>query len=365
MNEVEQAVTKQVLKVVVRDLQQVLSGGVVNLLGQNVSLLGLRNVRTIVDGTIASLPRDSKLLPALHQVAGFASLAIEGLAFAGPAIGTIGTPLTVQRIDLAGRTTPIASYAVAIAAVLSLMFVTLLLAAGMLALERSENAYPRLVRGLVRPEALLGEKIALAGISAALLSLLLSAIVSVFVPLQWDRFELWLLALIAAGLAFAAMGVAIGELWGRPTHLPWGIVFCGPTIASGPGGACVAGLEPRHGHRRVRRRGLSARRGVVRVPVPRRPAGAEQRVQRHGAGDGLAARPPARPRPAVRRAGPPGPAPLCRGLAVAQRLRVTLRNANTQTATTMKARIGSQVLTIPTALSATPATPTTAAPPPT
>lgn len=212
VDEVEQAVTKQVLKVVVRDLQQVLSGGVVNLLGQNVPLLGLRNVRTIVDGTIASLPRDSKLLPALHQVAGFASLAIEGLAFAGPAIGTVGTPLTVQRIDLAGRTTPIASYAVAIAAVVSLMFVTLLLAAGMLALERSENAYPRLVRGLVRPEALLGEKIALAGISAALLSLLLSAIVSIFVPLQWDRFELWLLALIAAGLAFAAMGVAIGGL---------------------------------------------------------------------------------------------------------------------------------------------------------
>ena len=89
---------------------------------------------------------------------------------------------------------------------------TVLLAAGMLALERSENAYPRLVRGLVRPEALLGEKIALAGISAALLSLLLSAIVSIFVPLQWDRFELWLLALIAAGLAFAAMGVAIGGL---------------------------------------------------------------------------------------------------------------------------------------------------------
>ena len=35
--------------------------------------------------------------------------------------------------------------------IVSLMFVTLLLAAGMLALERSENAYARLVRGLVLP----------------------------------------------------------------------------------------------------------------------------------------------------------------------------------------------------------------------
>ena len=212
VDQVQGAVTKQVLKVVVRDLQQVLSGGTVNLLGQNVPLLGLRNVRTIVDGTIASLPRNSKLLPALHQVVAFADLAIEGLAFAGPAIGTIGTPLTVQRIDLAGRTTPIASYAVAIAAVVSLMFVTLLLAAGMLAMERSENAYLRLIRGLVSPEVLLGEKITLAGSAAALLAVLLSAIVSIFVPLDWGRFELWVLALGVAGLAFAAMGVAIGGL---------------------------------------------------------------------------------------------------------------------------------------------------------
>lgn len=212
VDQVEQVVTKQVLKVAIHDLQHVISGGTVNLLGQNVPLLGLRNVRTIIDGTIASLPKGSKLVSALHQVVAFADIAIEGLAFAGPAIGTIGTPLTVQRIQLAGRTTPIATYAVAIAAVVSLMFVTLLLAAGLLALERSENAYLRLVRGLVRPEALLGEKIALAGVAAALLSLALSAVVSIFVPLAWGRFELWLVALGFAALAFAAMGVAIGGL---------------------------------------------------------------------------------------------------------------------------------------------------------
>jgi ABC-type multidrug transport system permease subunit len=210
VDQVEQTVSKQVLKVVVHDLQQVLDGGVVNLLGQNVPLLGLRNVRTIVEGTIQSLPHRSKLLPALHQVVAFADIAIQGLAFAGPAIGTIGTPLTVQRIDLAGRTTPIASYAVAIAAVTSLMFVTLLLAAGLLALERSENAYSRLVRGLVRPGVLLGEKIVLAGAAATVLALTLAAIVSIFVPLDWGRFELWVLALAVAALAFAALGVAIG-----------------------------------------------------------------------------------------------------------------------------------------------------------
>ncbi len=86
-------------------------------------------------------------------------------------IGSIGTPLTIQETQLAGRTTPTDAYAAAIAVIVSLMFVTLLLAAGMLALERSENAYTRLVRGLVTPGRLLVEKIVLAGGCATLVTL--------------------------------------------------------------------------------------------------------------------------------------------------------------------------------------------------
>ena len=54
--EVEQAVSRQVLRVAISDLQQVLNGGTIQFLGQNVHLLGMRNVRTIIQGTIASLP---------------------------------------------------------------------------------------------------------------------------------------------------------------------------------------------------------------------------------------------------------------------------------------------------------------------
>ncbi|HEY5188419.1 MAG TPA: ABC transporter permease, partial [Solirubrobacteraceae bacterium] len=162
INEVEQSVSKQILAVAVRDLQQVLTGGTVQILGRNVPLLGLRNARTIVQGSIAGLPPRSPLRAALGQVVGFADLAIEGLGFASPVLGTIGTPLTVNETQLAGRTTPSDAYAVAIAVVVSLMFVTVLLAAGLLALERSENAYTRLVRGLVSPGHLLAEKILLA-----------------------------------------------------------------------------------------------------------------------------------------------------------------------------------------------------------
>jgi phosphatidylglycerol:prolipoprotein diacylglycerol transferase len=37
-----------------------------------------------------------------------------------------------------------------------------------------------------------------------------------------------------------------GELWGRVTHAPWGMVFCSPHIRLANAGQCPAGLEPRH-----------------------------------------------------------------------------------------------------------------------
>jgi hypothetical protein len=212
LNQVEQDVSKQVLHVAVSDLQEVLNGGSVQILGQDVRLLGLRNARTIIQGTIASLPRSSPLRVALAQVNSFADLAIQGLGFASPVLGSIGTPLTIDETQLAGRTTPSDAYGAAIAVIVSLMFVTVLLAAGMLALERSENAYSRLVRGLVTPGRLLTEKIALAAGCATLVTLVMAAFVSLFVHLDWSRFELWVAALALGGLAFGALGVAIGGL---------------------------------------------------------------------------------------------------------------------------------------------------------
>jgi ABC-type multidrug transport system permease subunit len=212
VSEVEQAVSKQVLRVAITDLRQVLNGGKLQFLGQNVPLLGLRDSRSIIEGTLASLPAGSPLRPALRQVESFASLAIQGLGFAAPVLGSIGTPLTVSTTDLAGKTTPTDSYAAAIAVIVSLMFVTLLLASGMLAVERSENAYSRLVRGLVSPLGLLSEKVALSAACAGAVTLAMAMFVSLFIHLEWSRFPLWVLALALAGLAFGALGVAIGGL---------------------------------------------------------------------------------------------------------------------------------------------------------
>ena len=177
-----------------------------------MNLLGLRNSKSIVEGAVASLPANSPLRPALRQVVAFADLAIQGLSFANPVLGSIGSPLTVDVTQLAGSTTPTDSYAVAIAVIVSLMFVTLLLSAAMLALERSEHAYSRLIRGLVSPQGLLSEKILLAAACAATVTLVMSAAISPFVHLEWARFGLWVAALAFGGLAFGALGVAIGAL---------------------------------------------------------------------------------------------------------------------------------------------------------
>ncbi len=212
LSQVEQAVSKQVLGVAVADLHKVLNGGTLQFLGQNIQLLGLRNSRTIIEGSLASLPPHAPVRAALRQVVSFFDLAIGGLGFATPVLGSIGNPLTVNLTQLSGKTTPTDQYAIAIAVIVSLMFVTLLLAAAMLALERSEHAYSRLVRGLISPTGLLSEKIVLSAGCAALVALLMAAFVSLFVHLDWGRFELWVLALALGGLAFGALGVAIGGL---------------------------------------------------------------------------------------------------------------------------------------------------------
>ena len=210
--EVEASVSKQVLGVAVSDLGRVLNGGTINLLGRSLNLLGLKTSRAILQATVAALPRNSPLRPALQQVTAFAGDAISGLGFASPVLGSINSPLTIQREELSGKTTPTDSFAVAIAVIVSLMFVTVLLASGLLALEREEHAFGRLVRGLVTRTSLLTEKIVLAAGCAALVTLVMTMGVSAFVHVQWSRFGLWVLALAFGSVAFAALGVAIGAV---------------------------------------------------------------------------------------------------------------------------------------------------------
>jgi hypothetical protein len=193
-----------------QDIKLLLDGGTFDLLGRTLNILGLKKTKTILDATIATLPKNSANHIALQQVTQFAQLAIENLNVSDQVLSTVSNPVQVKRVALKGKRVPLDAFAVAVSVTVSLMFVTILLAAGMLALEREENAFLRLVRGLVSRLGLVLEKVLLAALCGLPVALLMMAGISPFVTLDWSHFPLWLIALAVGAVAFGAMGVAIG-----------------------------------------------------------------------------------------------------------------------------------------------------------
>ena len=206
------ALTKRVAKEALQLLDLISEGGDYSFLGQDFNVLGLQRSEQILKAARADLPEDSPERAELDRVIAFAGLARENLAFSDEVLNVVGEPIRVKATALDGGTTSLNSFAIAIAVAVSLMFITLLLAAGTLALEREENAFARLVRGLVSRTALLIEKAGLAAVCSVAVSLLMLAGLGLFVDLDWGRFPLWLAALALAALAFAALGLAIGAL---------------------------------------------------------------------------------------------------------------------------------------------------------
>ena len=193
-----------------QDIKLLLDGGTFDLLGRTLNILGLKKTKTILDATIATLPKNSANRIALQQVTQFAQLAIQNLNVSDQVLTTVSNPVQVKRVALKGKRVPLDAFAVAVSVTVSLMFVTILLAAGMLALEREENAFLRLVRGLVSRLGLVLEKVLLAALCGLPVALLMMAGISPFVTLDWSHFPLWVVALAVGAVAFGAMGVAIG-----------------------------------------------------------------------------------------------------------------------------------------------------------
>jgi ABC-type multidrug transport system permease subunit len=207
------ALADEIFKESARYLNLIVSGGSIDLpvVGQ-VDILGLRNAQRIIEAALTGLPEGAPSRPALEQVARFARLAAENLDVSKPILASIATPVDVKETTIAGTDTSLDVFGVEVAVVISLMFVTLLLAAGMLALEREEHAFGRLVRGLVSRTGLLAEKIGLAGLCAWALAAVMLAVLTAVLDLGWSRTPVWLVALAFAAVGFAALGVAIGGL---------------------------------------------------------------------------------------------------------------------------------------------------------
>jgi ABC-type multidrug transport system permease subunit len=206
------ALTKRVAKEALQLLDLISEGGQYTFLGQDFDVLGLARAERILSEAREELPPGSAQRERLDEVIEFGELSRQNLAFSDDVLAVVGEPIRVSARSLEGGSTSLSAFAVALAASVSLMFVTLLLAAGMLAVEREENAFTRLVRGLVSRTALLTEKAALAALCSSAVCLVMLAGLGLFVDIDWGRFPLWLAAVIVAALAFAALGLAIGAL---------------------------------------------------------------------------------------------------------------------------------------------------------
>jgi ABC-type multidrug transport system permease subunit len=206
------ALTKRVAKEALQLLDLISTGGQYTFLGQEFDVLGLQRAETILARARRELPEGSAERAELDRVIAFGRLARENLSFSDDVLAVVGEPIQVKATALEGGTTSLTSFAVALAVAVSLMFITLLLAAGTLALEREENAFSRLVRGLVSKTGLLAEKAGLAAACSVTVCLVMMVGLGLFVDLDWGRFPLWLAALALGALAFAALGLAIGGL---------------------------------------------------------------------------------------------------------------------------------------------------------
>jgi ABC-type multidrug transport system permease subunit len=189
-------------------LNLIVNGGEFKALGGSFPILGLRASAKILEAVTPALPKG--LQPSLREVTNFAAQARDNLDVAKPLIARLAQPIKVDKVVVGGESPPLEIFAIAVAATLTLAFVVVLLVAGSLALEREENAFPRLTRGLVSTSGLLTEKVLL-GIGVGLaVTLLMLLGMQFFVPLELSRIGLWLVAILFSGAALGAAGAALG-----------------------------------------------------------------------------------------------------------------------------------------------------------
>ncbi|MGI8461288.1 MAG: ABC transporter permease [Solirubrobacterales bacterium] len=202
-------VSRQISETAATYLDLLLEGGEFSFLGQGLEILGLEATEDILE-QIEAESDDPKVKRELAPVIDFAGLARENLDFAIPILGAVAEPIEVDKQLVSGTAPALDTFAIAVAATITLMFVTVLLFAGSLALEREENTYGRLVRGLLSRSSLLAEKVLLGIAVALVVTLLMLAGLAFFVALEWAWVGLWIPAVIAGGAGFAAFGAAIG-----------------------------------------------------------------------------------------------------------------------------------------------------------
>ncbi len=209
--EANQAIARAFTRVNLGYLRLLLRGGSITVLGQRIDVPGVESVERIARAARNRLPPGS-LRDALDRVVRFAEAAKRNFGLTDDILAAVRQPIVADKTVVKGSTVPLTTFAAALAVAISLAFVTVMLAAGSLALERSENTFQRVVRGRVTAGGLLAEKMALAITCSVAVTFVMLLGLGLFIPLEWGRIALWIVALCAGALAFAALGTAIGGL---------------------------------------------------------------------------------------------------------------------------------------------------------
>ncbi len=210
--EADAALARQITQVAGGYIDTIAKGGEIDLAGLHFDLIGLRKANTLLVSALKLAKGDKELVAKIKPVQNFAALGVANIDRFKDVLSTVERPVQVKETVLSGRRTPLDTFAVALAVAVSLMFVCVLLASGLLALEREENTFARLARGLVPGWVMLTGKIVLAACCAFAVTLVMLLGISAFVPLDYGRLPLWIAALAGSSLAFATLGVAIGSL---------------------------------------------------------------------------------------------------------------------------------------------------------
>ncbi len=211
LQKAERALSGEIVRVANGFLGILRDGGSFNILGRDVSVLGMKASEAVVTAAAQELPESRR--GGLLQAARFARLARENLNLSGQILQSIATPLKVQETPVGetGERT-LSGFAVGVAAALSLMLVAMTLGAGLLAGEREEGTLRRLLRGGRGAWKVSIAKTLGAGLIAALSGVLLLAGVATFGATPWSSAPWWIPAVLLAGFAFAGLGVLLGAV---------------------------------------------------------------------------------------------------------------------------------------------------------
>jgi ABC-type multidrug transport system permease subunit len=210
LSQANQLLSQKISDVAVNYERLLANGGEFQIpfLNQTVHVLGLERSEQILRQVERGLPPAQRAQ--VSQVSDFARLARTNLALANQLLSSIRQPIGVDKQVISGSIPPLDTFAVAVAAAVTLLFVTVLLVSGSLALEREENTFTRLTRGPISQTGLLVEK-ALLGTGAALVvTLLMLVAITPFESISWSRIYLIVPAILLAGAASSGLGLAIG-----------------------------------------------------------------------------------------------------------------------------------------------------------